>query len=109
MSEADLNAAELALFHSAAHYDSPNDVLNDPELSEPEKRGILSSWASDMFAVESCPALRGIPGMSHPLRLADILATLRQLDGDDDLPQEEIGRAWQRPHLLADKTRLSPC
>ena len=39
---------------------------------------------SDMYAVESCPALREIPGMSHTVRLADILAALRQLDGDND-------------------------
>ncbi|WP_342804306.1 hypothetical protein [Bradyrhizobium sp. CSA112] len=90
MSEADLNAAELPLFHPAAHYNSPDDVLNDPELSDPEKRVILSSWASDMFAVDPCPGLRDIPGMNHALRLADILAALRQLDGDDDLPREEI-------------------
>ena len=40
-----------------------------------EKRIILSSWASDMFAVESCPALREIPGMGRTIRLADILAS----------------------------------
>ncbi|WP_440642160.1 hypothetical protein ACSHT2_14485 [Bradyrhizobium sp. PUT101] len=72
------------LFHPAAHYDSPADVLNAPELSSPEKRIILSSWASDMYAVESCPALREIPGVSHTVRLADILAALRRLDGDND-------------------------
>ena len=72
------------LFHPAAHYDSPADVLNAQELSSPEKRIILSSWASDMYAVESCPALREIPGMSHTVRLVDILAALRKLDGDND-------------------------
>ncbi|MGY3368609.1 hypothetical protein ACVWZL_005734 [Bradyrhizobium sp. GM2.4] len=54
------------------------------ELSTPEKRIILSSWASDMYAVESCPALREIPGMNRTIRLADILAALRRLDGDND-------------------------
>ena len=72
------------IFHPAAHYDSPRSVLNDNELSTPEKRIILSSWASDMYAVESCPALREIPGMSHTIRLTDILAALRKLDGDND-------------------------
>jgi len=68
-------------------YDDPvaeAEVLKDQQLSAPEKRIILSSWASDMFAIESCPALREIPGMDHPIRLADILAALRQLDGSDD-------------------------
>ncbi|HXH46064.1 MAG TPA: hypothetical protein VNK51_19780 [Bradyrhizobium sp.] len=73
-----------SLFHPAAHYDSPADVLNAKDLSAPEKRIILSSWASDMYAVESCPALREIPGMSHTVRLVDILGALRKLDGDND-------------------------
>ncbi|UFW46410.1 MULTISPECIES: hypothetical protein [Bradyrhizobium] len=87
MTKAGTNAGNLnPLFHPAAHYASPEDVLNDPELSAPEKRIILSSWASDMFAVESFPALREVPGMSHAIRLADILAALRRLDGEDDDP-----------------------
>lgn len=79
------------VFHPATHYASPDDVLNDGELSIPEKRIILSSFASDMFAVESCPALRAIPGMGHTLRLADILAALRRLDGEDDDPPRPGG------------------
>ncbi|MBR0706272.1 MULTISPECIES: hypothetical protein [Bradyrhizobium] len=87
MSNANTNTGNLnPLFHPAAHYASPEDVLNDNELSAPEKRIILSSWASDMFAVESCPALREIPGMGRTIRLADILAALRKLDGEDDDP-----------------------
>jgi len=87
MTNANTNAGNLhPLFHPAAHYTSPEDVLNDNALSTPEKRIILSSWASDMFAVESCPALREIPGMGHTIRLGDILAALRRLDGDDDPP-----------------------
>ncbi|MGY3465727.1 hypothetical protein ACVW0I_002598 [Bradyrhizobium sp. LM6.11] len=55
-------------------------------ISTPEKRIILSSWASDMYAVESHPALREIPGLDQTIRLADILAALRRLDDDDDPP-----------------------
>lgn len=87
------------LFHPAAHYDSPDDVLNAEELSAPEKRIILSSWASDIYAVESCPALREIPGMGHRIRLADVLAALRRLDGDNDDPPRGGGvpmRLWRR-------------
>ncbi|WP_246756039.1 hypothetical protein [Bradyrhizobium diazoefficiens] len=81
MTKANTNAGNLnPLFHPAAHYGSPAEVLDAEELSAPEKRIILSSWASDMYAVESCPALREIPGMSHTVRLADILAALRRLD-----------------------------
>jgi hypothetical protein len=57
----------------------------------PEKRVILSSWASDMFAVESCPSLREIPGIGRAIRLADILAALRKLDGEDDDPPRPGG------------------
>jgi hypothetical protein len=85
MTNTNANARNLhPVFHPAAHYESPTSVLTDGELSTPEKRIILSSWASDMYAVESCPALREVPGMSHTIRLADILAALRQLDGDND-------------------------
>ncbi|UWU75451.1 hypothetical protein N2603_36330 [Bradyrhizobium huanghuaihaiense] len=92
MTNANTNTGNLdPLFHPAAHYKSPEDVLNDIELSAPEKRIILSSWASDMFAVESCPALREIPGMGRAVRLADILTALRRLDGDDDDPPRPGG------------------
>ena len=109
MSEANLNATELPLFHPAAHYDSPDELLDDPQLSDAEKRIILSSWASDMFAVESCPGLRDIPGMGHALRLADILAALRQLDGDGEPPREEIGGRWRRPRRPTGTGRFSSC
>lgn len=92
------------IFHPAAHYDSPGDVLNDADLSRPEKRIILSSWASDMYAVESCPALREIPGMDHAVRLRDILAALRQLDGenndDDDNGDDDPPRGGGVPMRL---------
>jgi hypothetical protein len=96
MSKADLNTKDLALFHPAAHYDSPNEVLSDRQLSDAEKRVILSSWASDMFAVESCPGLRDIPGMDHPIRLAEILTALRQLDGGEDVElRSEFSSRWR--------------
>jgi hypothetical protein len=75
-----------SFFHPVSHYDSPGGVLNDPELSTDEKRVILSSWASDMYVVESHPALREIPGIPHRLRLDDILAALKQLDDENDPP-----------------------
>jgi hypothetical protein len=94
------------IYHPAAHYDSPEEVLNDKELSPPEKRVILSSWASDMYAVESCPALREIPGMSHAVRLAEILAALRQLDrdNDDDPPPGGVPMRLRRPWAAAQRS-----
>lgn len=102
MTNTTLNGSDLhPLFHPAAHFDSPTDVLNDRGLSASEKRIILSSWASDMYAVESCPALREIPGMSHAIRLADILAALRRLDGDDDDPPPRGGVPMRLRRLSA--------
>ena len=90
------NAAPF--FHPASHYESPDDVLNDAKLSTEEKRVILSSWASDMYVVESQPALREVPGISHPLHLDDILGTLKQLDEDDD-PPPRGGLAMRLPRF----------
>ena len=61
------------VFHPASHYVSPEDVLNDAGLSTEEKRVILSCWASDIYVVESQPALRKVPGIPSKLRLDDIL------------------------------------
>jgi hypothetical protein len=71
-----------ALLQPARHHPTPASVLDDPDLDRSEKRAILSSWASDFYAVESCPTLRTIPGVAGSIRLADILAALRTLDGD---------------------------
>ena len=109
MSKADLSTTDFALFHPAAHYDSPNEVLIDRQLSDAEKRVILSSWASDMFAVESCPSLRDIPGLGHPIRLADILAALRQLDGDDEPGQRTDISGRRRPRWRAMTRGLMSC
>jgi len=110
MTNANTNSRNLnALFHPAAHYSSPDDVLNDKELTAPEKRIILSSWASDMFTVESCPALREIPGMGHAIRLADVLAALRKLDGDDDPPRGGgVPMRLRRPWAAAFRSEPDP-
>lgn len=105
MTNANMNSGNIRpSFHVATNYGYPADVLNDRKLSTPEKRAILSSWASDMFAVESRPDLREVPGMGRPIRLADILAALRCLDGDDDddpprgggiAMRRSVGAAWK--------------
>jgi hypothetical protein len=82
-------------FHPVSHYQSPVDLLNDTKLSRAEKRLILSSWASDMYAVESQPGLRKVPGIARPLRLADVLGALRQLDREDQPPRPRGGAAMR--------------
>ena len=50
-----------SLLHPAQAFARPKDVANDPDLTLSEKRGILSSWASDACAAEASPALRHRP------------------------------------------------
>jgi hypothetical protein len=59
---------------------------------------ILSSWASDMYVVESQPALREVPGIRHRLRLDDILTALKHLDDDSD-PPPRGGMAMRLPRF----------
>jgi hypothetical protein len=73
-----------SLLQPANHHQTPAEVLSDPDLATYEKRVILSSWASDLYAVESCPWLRDVPGVRTTLRLSDILAALRALDDDNE-------------------------
>jgi hypothetical protein len=86
------------IFHPASHYLSPEDVLDDAGFSIEEKRLILSAWASDMYVVESQPAFREVPGIPHKLRLDDILAALKRIDGDND-PPPRGGLALRRPRF----------
>ena len=99
MSQANRTANNVGpVFHPASHYNSPDDVLGDFKLSTDEKRVILSSWASDMYTVESQPALREVPGLPHRLRLDSILAALKQLDDEDD-PPPRGGLAMRLPRF----------
>jgi hypothetical protein len=99
MSQANRTANNVEpFFHPVSHYGSPDKVLDDAKLSTEEKRLILSSWASDMYAVESHPALREVPGIPHRLRLDDILAALKHLDDDID-PPPRGGLAMRLPHF----------
>ncbi|WP_342739497.1 hypothetical protein [Bradyrhizobium sp. B117] len=83
MTKAGTNAGNLnSLFHPAAHYASPQDVLNDPGLAAPEKRS--SYRPGRPICSQSSPALRKVLGMSRAIRLADILAALRRVDGGSD-------------------------
>ncbi|MBR0933447.1 hypothetical protein [Bradyrhizobium jicamae] len=86
-----------SIFRPAAHYNSPADVLNDATLSTDEKRVILSSWASDMYVVESQPAFREVPGIPNQLLLDDIVTALKRLDDDSD--PSPRGGAMRLPRL----------
>jgi hypothetical protein len=71
-----------ALLHPSQAYAHPRDVVNDPDLTTYEKRAILSAWASDACAVESCPSVRRLPGAKGPVTFDDVLDALKSLDGE---------------------------
>ncbi|MDO3432516.1 hypothetical protein QWJ46_07440 [Rhizobium sp. CBN3] len=71
------------LLHPAKHFGHPRDVLAAAEIDDDEKRAILASWASDIFAVESVPALRLYPGAERAVSCDEILEALKALDNGD--------------------------
>ncbi len=71
------------IFQRRQRYDHPRDVLATA-LDHEEKRAILASWASDLFAVDSHPHLRKPPGFLRPIRCQDILSALRSLDDGEN-------------------------
>jgi hypothetical protein len=68
------------LLHPYRFYDHPTDVLSDAMLTIYEKRAILSSWASDASAVESCPALRSPPFAANTVTFDEVMEALLELD-----------------------------
>ena len=63
-----LEAALERWLRPAVGFAHPRDVLKDPHLDVPEKRAILSSWASDASAVPRA-FIRRIPETSARLLL----------------------------------------
>ncbi len=78
-----------ALLHPAGAFAHPSDVVRDPDLTLNEKRAILSSWASDICAVEAAPMLRQPPG-GRVVQFDDIMDALRALD-------RQAGEQYQAP------------
>ena len=74
------DAALDRLLHPSRFYEHPRDVLSDTSLPSSEKRAILSSWASDACAVDSCPALRHPPFASQAAGFDEVMDALAALD-----------------------------
>jgi hypothetical protein len=68
------------LLHPARHFGHPRDVLAADHIGDDEKRAILASWASDIFAIESIPALRLYPGTDKAVSYDEIIEALKTLD-----------------------------
>ncbi|SEL81035.1 hypothetical protein SAMN04515666_105393 [Bosea lupini] len=88
------------LLHPSRFYEHPRDILRDISLPNTEKRAILSSWASDACAVDSCPALRHPPFASHPIGFDDVMDALALLD------RGESGRRFDRASRYATPSDL---
>jgi hypothetical protein len=67
------------LLHPAQAFETPDHVVNDPDLTLNEKRAILASWASDACAIDSAPMLRHTPA-GKQVRFDDVMDALRMLD-----------------------------
>ncbi|ARQ57492.1 UNVERIFIED_ORG: hypothetical protein GGE64_001099 [Rhizobium etli] len=94
------------LLHPAKHFSHPRDVLTATDISNDEKRAILASWASDIFAIESIPALRLYPGAERAVSYDEILEALKTLDKGDQQSGEQgssapSGARRARRHRLA--------
>ncbi|WP_168878848.1 hypothetical protein [Rhizobium sp. P28RR-XV] len=76
------------LLHPGKHFDHPRDVLAANDIGKEEKRAILASWASDIFAIESLPSLRLYPGADEAVSYDEIIEALKTLDGGDRQSRE---------------------
>jgi hypothetical protein len=67
--------------HPAKAFQSPTQVVNDPNMTLAEKRAVLASWASDACAIEAAPELRQ-PPEGPIVKYDEIMDALRMLDGE---------------------------
>ena len=93
------------LLHPAQAFEHPFHVVNDPDLTLNEKRGILASWASDACALEAAPTLRHTPA-GHAVRFDDIMEALRLLDRQAQEQRQDPAR-WRRM-LRRERYRSDP-
>jgi hypothetical protein len=95
------------LLHPATHFSHPRDVLHADHISKDEKRAILASWASDIFAIESIPALRFYPGTDKAVSYDDIIDALKTLDKDGEANTERVSACVDvsRRHRRNPRTR----
>lgn len=63
-----------------SHFQRPDDVVRASGLSADDKRAILASWASDLYAVESRPTLRFIPELGVAISVDDVQAEIKDRD-----------------------------
>lgn len=58
----------------------PIDVVRAPSLPVDDRRAILAAWASDLYAIDSQPSLRHLPGTPGAVLIDEVQAALGELD-----------------------------
>jgi hypothetical protein len=71
--------------------DDPAKVVDHPRLSRAEKRALLASWASDVYAVENHPTLRRLDN-GTVIPVERILSALKALDKTPEAVEEFSAR-----------------
>lgn len=69
-----------AVLDQGLHLHNPIEVVRASSLSVDDRRAILAAWASDLYAMESQPALRYLPGTPRPVSIDEVQAALKELD-----------------------------
>jgi hypothetical protein len=90
--------------HPAGAFQSPQQVLQDADLTLAEKRAVLASWASDACAVEASPELRQPPN-GPVITYDDIMDALRTLDGEASKRPANYEKLVTRARRLKDVFR----
>ena len=86
------------LLHPAQAFESPLEVVEDPDLTLNEKRAILASWASDACALDAAPWLREFRRGSVA-SYDEIMDALRALDRDPGLHSRKYLKNARRRRL----------
>lgn len=77
---------------------SASHLLHTADIGNDEKRAILASWSSDIFAIESIPALRLCPGTDKAVSYDEIIEALKSLGKHDQ--QSRVADSTCRPQAV---------
>jgi hypothetical protein len=105
MTEAAIKTFDIGQFlHPARAFQTPQQVLQDADLTLAEKRAVLASWASDACAVEASPDLRQSPD-GPVVSFDEIMDALRSLDAEAAKRLPDYERLVTRARRLKDVFR----
>ncbi|MBW6424396.1 hypothetical protein KX729_23360 [Rhizobium sp. XQZ8] len=73
-------AMGLAVLVPGLRISRPIDIARATFLSIDDRRAIFAAWASDLYAVDSQPSLRHLPGTPGPVSIDEVQVALIELD-----------------------------